>query len=197
MRSRAADPPRDEVTDRRAAVLDSALITFARFGYRKTSMDEVARAADISRPGLYFLFTSKEILFRAAVTQALGRDIATVERILLDSKRPLQARLVDSFDQWAGRYIGPLTSDIAAVIEDNPDLLGTMAETTPQRFELLVSQAIAVEIGESSATDVARTMISASIGIKHQVASRYAYRKRIAIAVDLLLRPAAEATDAR
>lgn len=194
MRNREADPPPDEVTDRRAAVLESALTTFARFGYRKTSMDEVARAADISRPGLYFLFTSKEILFRAAVTQALERDIATVERMLLDSKRPLQARLVDSFDQWAGRYIGPLTSDIAAVIEDNPDLLGTIAETTPRRFELLVSQAIAAEIGESSATDVARTMVSASIGIKHQVASRRAYRKRIAIAVHLLLRPNAVVT---
>ena len=196
MGNREADPPVTEVTDRRAAVLDSALATFARFGYRKTSMDEVARAADISRPGLYFLFTSKEILFRAAVTQALERDIATVERMLLESKRPLRARLVDSFDQWAGRYIGPLTSDIATVIEDNPDLLGTIAETTPRRFELLVSRAIAAEIGESSATDVARTMISASIGIKHQVASRRAYRKRIAIAVDVLLRPAAAETGA-
>jgi len=59
-------------TDRRDAVLASALVTFARFGYRKTSMEEVARAAHISRPGLYFLFSSKELLFRAAVTRSLN-----------------------------------------------------------------------------------------------------------------------------
>src|SRR5689334_327352 len=92
-------------TDRRTLVLDSAMVTFARFGYRKTSMEEVARAADISRPGLYFLFSSKETLFRAAVTQALERDIAAVERVLADTGRPLPERLVEAFDQWAGRYV--------------------------------------------------------------------------------------------
>ena len=38
-------------TGRRTAVLESAMATFARFGYRKTTMEEVARAARISRPG--------------------------------------------------------------------------------------------------------------------------------------------------
>ena len=67
------DVPSAIRTERRALVLESALLTFARFGYRKTSMEAVAQAAHISRPGLYFLFSSKEELFRAAVTQALGR----------------------------------------------------------------------------------------------------------------------------
>ncbi|MGW5822670.1 TetR family transcriptional regulator, partial [Streptomyces noursei] len=43
--------PIADTADRRTAVLDSAMVTFARFGYRKTSMEEVARAARISRPG--------------------------------------------------------------------------------------------------------------------------------------------------
>jgi hypothetical protein len=41
-------------------------------------MEEVARAAPISRPCLYFLFTSKEALFRAAdISVELGGDVAT------------------------------------------------------------------------------------------------------------------------
>lgn len=169
-------------------VLDSAMVTFARFGYRKTSMEEVARAARISRPGLYFLFSSKEILFRAAVTQALERDIAAVEHVLADSGRPLPERLVEAFDQWAGRYIGPPARDVAAVIEDNPDLLGEIAETTPRRFEELVTEAIAVESGHGAAPVVAQTMISASIGLKHQAASREFYLERLSAAIDLLVR---------
>ena len=176
------------VTDRRETVLQSALGTFARFGYRKTSMEEVAQTAQISRPGLYFLFASKEALFRAAVTQALERDIAEVQRVLAAADRPLQKRLLESFDQWAGRYVGPLSRDISAVIEDNPDLLGTIIETTPRRFEELITDAISVESGREAATRVAKTLISASIGIKHQVDARDAYIKRLKIAIDLLVR---------
>ncbi len=175
-------------SDRRASVLDAALLTFARFNYRKTSMDEVARAADISRPGLYYLFTSKETLFRAAVTQALQRDIAAVERVLADGDRPLRERVLDAFDLWAGRYIGPLTSDVALVIEDNPALLGTIVDTVPRRFQELLTAAIAVQSGRKSAVPVARTLISASIGIKHQVSVRGTYIERMHVAIDLLVR---------
>src|SRR4051795_10175821 len=95
-------------TDRRDAVLESALLTFARHGYRKTSMEEVARTARISRPGLYFLFASKPELFRAAVTRALEQDLAAAEAILADTGKPLRERLIAAFDRWAGRYVGPL-----------------------------------------------------------------------------------------
>ncbi|GGZ04315.1 TetR/AcrR family transcriptional regulator [Streptomyces poonensis] len=175
-------------TGRRTLVLDSAMATFARFGYRKTSMEEVARAAHISRPGLYHLFPSKETLFRAAVTQALDRDITAVEHVLADTGRPLPERLVAAFDQWAGRYIGPLTGDVKVVIEDNPNLLGEIAETTRRRFEELIRDAIAVESGREAASPVAQTMISASIGLKHQVTSREVYLERLKVAVDLLVR---------
>ena len=121
--------------DRREAVLESALLTFARFGYRKTSMDEVARAAQISRPGLYFLFDSKEALFRAAVTQALERDIAAVERILSEEGRPLSERLLAAFDQWAGRYLGPLSFDVTTIIADNPALLGPIVRGFVRKWE--------------------------------------------------------------
>jgi hypothetical protein len=82
------------------------------------------------------------------------------ERILADSDRPLRERLLESFDQWTGRYIGPMTREIAAVIEDNPDLLGTIAESTPRRFEELLTDGIAVESGRGTTTSVAQTLIS-------------------------------------
>ncbi|WP_405780224.1 TetR/AcrR family transcriptional regulator [Streptomyces sp. NBC_00859] len=175
-------------TSRRTAVLDAALTTFARFGYRKTSMEEVAQAARISRPGLYFLFSSKELLFRAAVTQALEHDIGAVEDVLADTARPLPERLVEAFDRWAGRYIGPLTRDVTAVIEANPELLGELTETAPRRFEELITDAIAVESGRGEPLAVARTMISASIGLKHQAPSREFFLGRLEVAVDLLMR---------
>lgn len=172
---------------RRETILESALGTFARYGYRKTSMEEVARQARISRPGLYFLFASKEALFRAAVVQAVDNDIAEVSRALAGTEIPLGQRLFRSFDQWAGRYVGPLSRDILAVIDDNPDLLGPIVETAPRRFEQLVTDAIAVESGPKAATKIAQTLISTSIGIKYQVDTRNLYLERLQAAIDLLV----------
>ena len=168
-------------TGRRDAVLESALLTFARHGYRKTSMDEVARSARISRPGLYFLFSSKQDLFRAAVIRALEQDLATAEEILADTVKPLRERLIGAFDRWAGRYIGPMSRDVPAVIDENPDLIGPIVHTAPERFEKLVVAAL------GGAAPVARTLISTSIGVKHQVETREAYLARMTTAVGLLV----------
>lgn len=77
---------------------------------------------------------------------------------------------------------------MAVVIEDNPGLLGEIIETTPQRFEQLITDAIAVEAGQAAARQVAQTMISASTGLKDQAASREFYLARLEVAIDLLAR---------
>ena len=173
--------------DRRTRVLQAALLTFARFGYRGTSMEQVARDAGISRPGLYFLFSSKPALFREAVERSLGEDLGAAERALTDSSESLEHRMLEAFDHWAGRYIGPLTRDITAVVEDNPDVLGPVATAAPQQFARLIISAISASEGEEFAEPVAQTLISTSIGIKHQVDDRATYLRRLAVAIDLLL----------
>lgn len=187
----ASYTPPASATERRVAVLESALVTFGRFGYRKTSMEAVAKAARISRPGLYFLFASKEDLFRASVSHALQEDLAEVERLLGVLDRPVQERLLDAFDRWAGRYIGPMARDIPAVIEDNPALLGNIAEVAPRRFRALIMKAVASGAPKGDrkiAEAVAQTLISTSIGIKYQAGTRAEYREHLRTAIDLLLR---------
>ena len=74
-------------------MLAAALGTFVRYGYRKTSMDEIAQAAAISRPGLYLMFGSKQDLFSAAVTHALDRSLVAATEVLADTSRPVRDRL--------------------------------------------------------------------------------------------------------
>jgi hypothetical protein len=61
---------------------------------------------------------------RSAANRALEQDLHAAERLLATPGAPLPDRLVDAFDQWAGRYIGPLSQDIPAGMEQNPGLLG-------------------------------------------------------------------------
>jgi AcrR family transcriptional regulator len=175
---------------RRELVLDAALDTFARYGYRKTSMEDVARAAAISRPGLYLLFGSKQELFTAAVTQALDRSITAVSEVLADTTRPLRDRLLDAFDQWTGRYIGAMSREVNSMADEYAGLLGPAVTEYPLRFAALLSAALAespdtAEAARSAA--VTQTLISASIGIKHQVTTHEAFLERLATAIDLMV----------
>lgn len=172
--------------ERRSEVLDAALRTFTRFGYRKTSMDDVASEARISRPGLYFLFSSKSGLFQTAVERGIGQDLAAAERALRATDRVLGDRIVDAFDCWAGRYAGPLR-DAETLIAENPDLLGPITLLGPERFHELLTDALVRAEPSREPHVVARTLISVSIGVKHQAADRDEYRSRMTDAVHLLL----------
>ena len=165
--------PPETGAGRREHVLDAALLVFARYGYRKASMDDVARAA---------------------VTHALDGDIAAAERSLADTDRPLRDRLIEAFDHWTARYIGSLAKDVTTVIESNPDLLGPLVAEYPARFARLVTDAVtrATPAGRTGvASDVAQTLLSTAIGIKHQVDTREEFLTRMTTAVGLLL-PALE-----
>ena len=169
---------------RRRSVLESALETFARVGYRGASMEAIARAARISRPGLYFLFESKEALFREAVSHVLSSDLAAVEATLADDTMPFQDRLVAAFDRWAGRYVGPMVRDVPTVIADNPFLLDDVARAAPSRFADFVEAAVCREM--TNGASVAQTLNSVSVGLIHQVATREEYLERLRVAVELL-----------
>lgn len=96
-----------------------------------------------SRPGLYFLFSSKKALLRAAVEWMLQYDIEVVTRVMTETDGPFHDRLAAAFDQGAGLYTGPLARDVMFVVEDNPELLGAMVEIVLHRFKELIIEAIA------------------------------------------------------
>ena len=57
------------------ATLDAAVTVFAEKGFRETSMDAIAAAADISKPMLYLYYGSKDELFAACLSREGGRFI--------------------------------------------------------------------------------------------------------------------------
>jgi AcrR family transcriptional regulator len=189
--SRAAEAAGEQSEGgRRKQVLRVALRTFARYGYRKTSMDDVARAADISRPGLYFLFASKENLFREAVVDALDGDLDAAGRVLGDAERSLRDRLIEAFDLWTGRYIGSMATEVAVLVDTNPALLGSVVTTYPQRFTEILTNALTETLParhKGMAEDMARTLQSTAAGIKYEVATRAEFVARMTIAIDLFL----------
>jgi TetR/AcrR family transcriptional regulator len=52
-------------------ILDAALMVFARHGYSGARIDQIAEAAEMSKPNLLYYFRTKEELYRAVLTRTL------------------------------------------------------------------------------------------------------------------------------
>ena len=57
----------EELKDARDTIIDAARSVFAHYGYKKTTMDEIAQAARKGKSSLYHYFKSKEDVFQAVV----------------------------------------------------------------------------------------------------------------------------------
>jgi AcrR family transcriptional regulator len=131
-------------------VLSVALEVFGRYGFRKTSMDEVARSADISRQGLYLYFASKEALFRAAVRQELDTALGEASRCLDEEGVALDQRVVAALDAWLGRYVGSLlASDISALMQNPAVQIGDMVDAAVAAFDARLANAVAAATAET------------------------------------------------
>ncbi len=51
----------------RDSIIDSARYVFSRFGYRKATMDSIARAARKAKSSIYYYFRDKEEIFLAVI----------------------------------------------------------------------------------------------------------------------------------
>ena len=196
--SSAAVEARDEArTDqRRRALLDAALGVFARFGYRKTSMDEVARAAQMSRQGLYLHFASKEELFRATVKHTLEEALQAALASLRDAERTLEQKLVAAFDGWMGRFVGMMGTDAADLAEAMRTLVGPLATEYEERFRDALARAItAARLGAAykpagiSARQLADTLAATARGFKYSSESREGFERNMTVAVRALCLP--------
>src|SRR6266481_3481017 len=67
----------------RDRILDAAMTVFRRHGFRRSSIEQAAEAAGLTRQALYHHFDSKEALFRAVVERvyqnALAAEIAAAD----------------------------------------------------------------------------------------------------------------------
>jgi len=67
----------------RDRILDAAMLVFRRQGFRRSSIEQAAEAAGLTRQALYHHFKSKEALFRAAIERlhenALAAGIASAD----------------------------------------------------------------------------------------------------------------------
>jgi AcrR family transcriptional regulator len=119
--SKTADqrPPEDEPSQqqpderkrREEHILDVAAALLVRWGYRKTTIDDVAREAGVSKGTIYLHWTDKNELFRAALMHAQQQAAADLrQRIAADPQGGLPHRL------WTHGMMAALSNPLMAAI---------------------------------------------------------------------------------
>ncbi|NLW09727.1 MAG: TetR/AcrR family transcriptional regulator [Firmicutes bacterium] len=75
-------------TDTRQNIIEAAREIFARYGFRKATMDDIARAARKAKSSLYHYFKSKEEVFREVVEQEAAEVKAEISRAVAAAETP-------------------------------------------------------------------------------------------------------------
>jgi AcrR family transcriptional regulator len=182
---------------KRAAVLTAALGVFGRYGFQKTSMGEIAKAAGISRPGLYLLFPNKEELYRVTMRGVMERAQLAMEACFADGTLSFEERIVAALDALVGQYVDTqVARDLGELLEASGPQLGSMFQdyqekaraTISARVEALAPPGLLTE--ELGPDDVMDVLFSAALTWKQTAQTREEFRDRIRRAVRLICRAA-------
>ncbi|MDJ0762752.1 MAG: TetR/AcrR family transcriptional regulator [Myxococcota bacterium] len=135
------------IEDKRERILDAAFDKFKQYGFVKTTVDEIARQAQVGKGTIYFYFKSKEAILLALVDREMAKgyaEIATAvakERETVDKlKRVIQV----SFDFF---HKNALTSKVMAMDQGLVLALITDKNKEIQQLSIAVIKAL-VEQGQ-------------------------------------------------
>jgi AcrR family transcriptional regulator len=102
---------------RRAHIIAIAFDVLTLYGYKRTTMDDIAKAAGMSRPALYLLYKNKTDIFRACILDFVGHT---------------QQRLATCFDTSDAPLVQISNALVAGIVEPMRKIIGT-----PHGAELL------------------------------------------------------------
>jgi AcrR family transcriptional regulator len=181
------NPPRGDAESRRAEILDAALQVFGQYGYRRASMDDVAREADIAKGTIYLSFTSKEEVFQALSQRLSQRMLAGAEAA---SRRPgtTADKLAAMHAAWFGTYADTISRSphAAELLDAKHRLSADLVADAASRYKRLVRDVLTdaavareldLEPAGLTADTAAELLIASARGLESSAASPAAYRR--------------------
>jgi AcrR family transcriptional regulator len=181
------NPPRGDAESRRAEILDAALQVFGQYGYRRTSMDDVAREAGIAKGTIYLSFTSKEEVFQALSQRLSQRMLAGAEAA---SRRPgtTADKLAAMHAAWFGTYADTISRSphAAELLDAKHRLSADLVADAASRYKRLVRDVLTdaavareldLEPAGLTADTAAELLIASARGLESSAASPAAYRR--------------------
>jgi AcrR family transcriptional regulator len=183
------NPPRGDAEARHTAILDAALRVFGQYGYRRTSMDDIAREAAIGKGTIYLSFASKDEVFRALSQRLSQRMLGGAEAA---RRRPgtTADKLAAMNAAWFGTYADTIrrSPHAAELLDVKHRLSADLIAETATRYKRLVRDVLAeataageldLELAGLTADTAAELLIASARGLQSSAASAAAYRRSL------------------
>lgn len=174
-------------------VLSAAERCFVRYGYRRTTMGDVAVAAEVSRPALYLMYSSKEEVFRAVVARLFATMLAEIGEGIDARLEPME-QLRFAFEVWCVRPFEIVLDapDAADLLENSRKLAADAWSEAEADFEAIIADVLVrVMQGRAgpgpSAAQAARVLATAVPGFKESARSVAELRGQIGDLLVLVL----------
>jgi TetR/AcrR family transcriptional regulator, regulator of autoinduction and epiphytic fitness len=181
--------PLEAGSQKRTLILDAAIPVFGRFGFKKASVDDLAKAAKISKQGLYLHFSSKEEVFVETVKKYLDDGLGLVEQELARPDAPLFNRLLGAMDSWFGRHLATFNPASFDVIEASDRLSGNRVEEYKSAFQVKLRTALADSSefkrakNVCSPKEISQVLFLCGLTWKEGHASRADFMKKIGVCI--------------
>jgi AcrR family transcriptional regulator len=182
-------PKRSAPETRRDAILDAALKLFSQYGYRRTSIDDIAREAEIAKGTVYLSFKSKEEIFRALCERLIQHADSAV-KIARATRGPIHERLVAVLEAKFGFFFETVyrSAHAAELMDSKNRLSADLFAQSGRRYMKVLREMIeeATRAGELApsrmelnAGDLAEMLVAAVHGIESSATSRAQYHRRL------------------
>lgn len=134
--------------ERPGELLAAALETFTEHGYETSNLDDVARAAGVTKGAIYSHFESKADLLRRAITHRLRENFQAIESQLSERTESspearLRGVLEYAWSRWSSAEFARFLGLLAEVRRVVPDALETWLDQGPLTGWAIVSRVIA------------------------------------------------------
>jgi len=148
---------------KRARILAGAMKVVLAYGYARTTMDDIARAADMSRPALYLLYKNKSDIYRAIARQMMEGSILEA-REALGGQGTFAERMMDAIDRCMISLFAPIMASAhgAELLDMKGTLAADLAVNWRDGMFEVFSNAIEDE-ARATGVDLAGRGLSASI----------------------------------
>jgi TetR/AcrR family transcriptional repressor of uid operon len=131
----------------REKIIESAVECFARTGFDRTKMDDIANLSDVSKGTLYLYFKSKEDLFYGIcqsslkkVKEQLNGMLITKDNLVSDAER-----FYDYFQKGVNPYHNMVLLEMSAMATRNPRLRRVLMQHRVNRHQV-ISEFIGLQI---------------------------------------------------
>jgi TetR/AcrR family transcriptional regulator, regulator of autoinduction and epiphytic fitness len=166
-------------------VLTAARDVFMRYGFKRATMSDLADAAQMSRPALYLIFSSKEEVLRSLVTQIFNELLREV-REGLSKHDGVADQLTFAFEVWCVRSFEMIQAspDAKDILESGYEFAAEITLQAFSDFENIVSDVLRPIMSSQaekalSSDQLAHILATAVQGLKESATSVVQLRQMI------------------